>query len=552
MADLPTHEDHTGRQRTAALVDVVVGAGVLGVGWWMDVARVRQVLPGQESMKANTAVGLLLLGVAALPWSRRRPVRQVAGVLLLFLGVATLGQFATGLDLGIDQLLASDPAVSGSGPGRMSLSTAVAFTLVACSVLVMPSRRGPDIERRATIGTLTAFVAGLIALMNLMAYVFGSVAEPGVAPTTQMALNTSVGLLFGCFAAIDANAIAGPMSPVYSTTAAGRVVRALGPVTAVGLLVSGGIVAALGRSGLVESARTELALQATLGVTAVMIVVMLVARRLEAAVAEAEASRRELLVLNAELEQRVAERTAQLDATVADLERSNAELEQFAYVASHDLQEPLRMVSSFVQRIGDRYGDDLDERGQEYVRLAVDGAQRMSALIDALLRYSRVGRAELELQEVDVGELLDDVLQTFVRRLDEAGGSVEVETPMPRLVADPTLLRQVLQNLVGNALKFARPDVPPVVHVRAHRDGDAWVLEVEDDGIGIDPRFRDEVFRMFRRLNARRSYGGTGIGLSITQRIVERHGGDITVGDPTGTDGTRMVVRLPDRPEVSP
>ena len=180
----------------------------------------------------------------------------------------------------------------------------------------------------------------------------------------------------------------------------------------------------------------------------------------------------------------------------------------------------------------------------------MDGATRMSALIDALLRYSRVGRTELDLQPVHLGELLDDVLQTFQRRIDEQGARVQVETPMPRLVADPTLMRQVLQNLVANALKFTRDDVPAVVHIRSREVHDGWELEVEDEGIGIEPRFAGEVFRMFRRLHARRRYEGTGIGLSITQRIVERHGGTILIGDPTTDHGTRVVVHLPRGPET--
>ena len=215
-----------------------------------------------------------------------------------------------------------------------------------------------------------------------------------------------------------------------------------------------------------------------------------------------------------------------LEEQAEELERSNRDLEQFAYVATHDLQEPLRKVASFCQLLQRRYGGQLDERADQYIAFAVDGAQRMQRLINDLLAFSRVGRTTEGFEPVD----LDAVATAAVAQLEamraEVDGSVELgELPVVR--GDRTLLRQLLVNLVGNALKFRRPDVPPQVRVRARQGWRRLGDHVADNGIGIEPEFADKVFVIFQRLHARDSYPGTGIGLALAKKIVEYHGGRI-------------------------
>ncbi len=223
--------------------------------------------------------------------------------------------------------------------------------------------------------------------------------------------------------------------------------------------------------------------------------------------------------------------------------RSNQELEAFAYIASHDLQEPLRSITGFVELLRRRYEGKLDERADEYISFVVDSAARMKALIEDLLRYSRVGRAELERQSVDLSELLEATRGTVAGRLAETGGVLEVAN-LPTVEADPGQLGQLFDNLVGNALKF-RSDAAPHVRVSAERDGDAWCVTVEDNGIGIPPAQAEAVFELFGRLHPRDEVPGTGIGLAICQKIVERHGGTITVV-PGTPGGSRFVLTLPD------
>ncbi|MFG2621812.1 CHASE3 domain-containing protein [Streptomyces sp. NPDC048507] len=231
-----------------------------------------------------------------------------------------------------------------------------------------------------------------------------------------------------------------------------------------------------------------------------------------------------------------------LDAQAADLQRSNAELEQFAYVASHDLQEPLRKVSSFTQLLQRRYGGQLDAKADQYISFAVDGANRMQTLINDLLDFSRVGRVHHELQDVDLERTLERTLSALSVAVEEAG-AVITHDPLPTLAADPTQMGMLWQNLIGNAVKFRRPGTEPRVHVSAARDGALWRFTVTDDGIGIAPEFTEKIFVIFQRLHTKDAYSGSGIGLAMCKKIVEFHGGTITV-DPDYRDGARIVFTL--------
>ena len=249
----------------------------------------------------------------------------------------------------------------------------------------------------------------------------------------------------------------------------------------------------------------------------------------------------------------------------AELERSNQELEQFAYVASHDLQEPLRMVASYVQLLAKDYGDKLDADADEYIGYAVDGARRMQRLIDDLLAFSRVGTRGQQFQPVDCNQLLQDVLLGLKLAIEESGASITY-AELPTIMADRGQVYQLLQNLIANALKF-RGDAPPHIHVSAtwhaggegantgpnisSDEGPSWVFAVADNGIGIDPQYSERVFVIFQRLHSRAQYSGTGIGLAICKKIVERHGGRIWV-DSTLDQGATFYFRLPDRLGTGP
>jgi PAS domain S-box-containing protein len=221
-----------------------------------------------------------------------------------------------------------------------------------------------------------------------------------------------------------------------------------------------------------------------------------------------------------------------------ELRRSNAELAQFAYVASHDLSEPLRTISGYVELIARRYQGRIDADADRFIKHTVDGCERLRALIDDLLAYSRAGRSDDAMTSVDTGNVVGEVLTSLAATLTAVGAHVEHDG-LPTVKGDPAQLGHLFQNLIANSVKFARPGNPPQVRVTAERQNDRWLFSVEDNGIGIDAEYRERIFGMFQRLHTREAYPGTGIGLAICMRIVEAHGGRIWAEQSAGT-GSRF------------
>jgi signal transduction histidine kinase len=227
----------------------------------------------------------------------------------------------------------------------------------------------------------------------------------------------------------------------------------------------------------------------------------------------------------------------------AELARSNADLEQFAYVASHDLSEPLRKVTNFCQLLERQYGDQLDDKARQYIGFMVDGAKRMQILINDLLAFSRVGRTTEHFESVDLNASLRRALSNLEGQLEESGAYV-VPGDLPTVPGDPTLLTALLQNLVGNAVKYRDPARRPVVEVSAVREKDVWKLAVQDNGIGIEQQYAERIFTIFQRLHLRDQYGGTGIGLALCRKIVEFHRGRLWLAESEG-QGARFELTLP-------
>jgi light-regulated signal transduction histidine kinase (bacteriophytochrome) len=274
----------------------------------------------------------------------------------------------------------------------------------------------------------------------------------------------------------------------------------------------------------------------------------------EEALRESEARYRSL---NESLEGRIAERTAQLRSYAEQLQASNRELQDFAHVASHDLQEPLRKVSSFSERLRTGYVDALGEQGLDYLRRMEGATVRMQGLIEDLLALSQVTTQGRPFMPVDLGEVVRGVISDLEATLEESGGHVEVGD-LPTIDADRPQMRQLFQNLIGNAVKFRSPGEAPMVRVRARvlpeggdgaRAGGApggrlCRITVEDNGIGFDEQYLERIFAPFERLHGRGSYEGTGMGLAICRKVVERHGGEISAKGSPG-EGATFIVTLP-------
>lgn len=259
------------------------------------------------------------------------------------------------------------------------------------------------------------------------------------------------------------------------------------------------------------------------------------AAALEQQVAELRKAEGDLKELNEDLEKRVIDRTL-------ELKRSNEDLEQFAYVASHDLQEPLRMITNYLQLLRQRYKDQLDTNAHDFIGFALDGSKRMNQLIHDLLAYSRVGTHGKELVVTECGQALADALANLTVAIEESQAEI-THDPLPSVVGDEVQLTQLFQNLIGNAVKF-RGDVPPKIHVGVQRKGGDWEFTVRDNGIGIADQDFQRIFIVFQRLHSRDKYPGTGIGLSVCKKIVERHGGRIWVESKVGR-GTTFHFTIP-------
>ncbi|MCY7390791.1 MAG: PAS domain-containing protein, partial [Leptolyngbyaceae cyanobacterium CAN_BIN12] len=253
--------------------------------------------------------------------------------------------------------------------------------------------------------------------------------------------------------------------------------------------------------------------------------------------------------MNEELEIKVQERTVDLNQANEDLIRSNQELEQFAYVASHDLQEPLRAITGYTQLLVTNYQDGLDETGQQYAAYVIEGATRMQQLIHDLLLYSRIGTRDLVLAPTDCNAVLKRVLDNLQVAIAESNATL-THDPLPTITADKTQVTQLFQNLIGNAIKFRRED-PPHIHLSATLQPSShlfptasYLFTIQDNGIGIKPRYLDRIFEIFKRLHTRREFSGTGIGLAICKKIVDRHHGRIWAESDHGI-GTTFYFTLP-------
>ncbi len=231
-----------------------------------------------------------------------------------------------------------------------------------------------------------------------------------------------------------------------------------------------------------------------------------------------------------------------------ELERSNQELQEFAYIASHDLQEPLRKIQTFGDRLANKHASNLDGRALDYLNRMQDASKRMQQLIEALLAYSRVSTQTRPFSRVNLNDIVNTTLSDLEVRINELNATIHV-SDLPEINGDDVQLTQLFQNLISNAIKFHQSNIPPVVHIRnGNTQNNNYIIEVEDNGIGFDEKYRDRIFNMFQRLNPRAKYEGTGVGLAVCRRIVERHGGKIDAHSQIG-QGTTFTIRLPIKTE---
>jgi signal transduction histidine kinase len=495
---------------------IFIGVLVL-VGWLLDVGTFRSIVPGWPSMKPNAATATLLAGVAV--WLLRPAPQRTDRVLLgrsfavgvALIGVLTLSEYVFGWDLGIDQLLFREEvgAIGTSHPARMGANATVILTLDGLALLLL------DVERRRIrpAEVLVLFTA-TFAMVSLAGYLYGAFALTGLGTGTRISLNATIAYLAISAAVLAARPRTGLMGLVTSSGAGGQMLRRL-VAPAIGIPLAIGWLADVGEKIGLYAPEQTLAFF-VVGVTIFFLPLLgLTARSLDRTDAERRAAEEQVRALANELEQ-----------SVDRLSASNADLDAFSYSVSHDLRAPLRAIDGFSRILLDEHTADLAPEGQRYLGLVRKSAHEMGALIDGLLAFSRLGQQELSKRRVKVDALAREIVAELQGEIDGRNVMMSIGN-LPPADADPTLLKQVLVNLMSNAIKYTRNREPAQIDVASIEKSDPSVYYVRDNGVGFDMRYADKLFRVFQRFHRAEDYEGSGIGLALVARIVQRHGGRI-------------------------
>ncbi len=500
----------------SSAVAVATGLVVLA-GWFAGVERVTYIFAGAVSMKANTAASIILLGIGLALLAPRNPARgwQAAGLacagLAAAIGVATLAEYAFGWDLRIDQILVDDaPGSPGtSASGRMASFSAASFALLGVALGLLRFRN-------EWLAQAAALAAGLLGLVALAGYVYDARDLSGLGSHTQMAIHTSLAVLLLSGGVVSARPT-GMMEALMSPGPGGVAARRLLPA-AIGVPLLVGWVRLLGERRDLYSTEQGLALFATSNIAIFVALIWHTARSLNAADERRSAAEQEVRALNEELEERVSERTAELEA-------ANQEMEAFSYSISHDLRAPLRAIDGFSRILEDEYSAELDAEATRLLGVVRSSVRQMGGLVDDLLEFSRLSRQPVNRRRVSPARVAAEAVDALAVPPERREQIVIAN--LPTCSADPALLKQVYVNLISNALKFTAGRAEPRIEIGSEVVGGQPACFVRDNGVGFNMRYAGKLFVVFQRLHPADQYEGTGVGLAIVQRIVQRHGGRV-------------------------
>ena len=552
-----------------SLITIIFGILVI-IGWVFNINILLSPGEGFSTIKANVGLGFVLIGFALYLLQDKRnnksnkQLSQLLSVIVFLIGFLTLFEYLSGINLFIDQILFKEEpgAFLTSSPNRMAFSAAIGLTLAGLSAIFI------DYETKSghKPGQYLILILGAVAIMALLGFAYNVSYLYKIPSFTGIAIYAAIAFLILFLGFIFARPDKGIMHTFNSNLLGSKnAIRVLLPSILLTFII--GWLLVQGRNyGLYQGPfAISLFALSTIILTFILTwqntkVLNNTDLKIQKAHQEVENSRDnlelevekrtlELIQLNKNLQKEINERKKYekiLDQKLNELKRSNTELEQFAYIASHDLQEPLRMVSSYLQLIERRYLDKLDEDGHEFMAFAVDGANRMQKMINDLLVYSRVTTRGKEFEFIDMDEILDKVLKNLEVSINENHTQINYEK-LPKIKADPSQMSQIFQNLIGNSIRFKRQE-NPVININSDENEDEWIFTVQDNGIGIDPEYSEKIFEVFKRLHGKDKYPGTGIGLAISKKIVERHGGSIWVESELDK-GSKFIFTIPKNPE---
>ncbi|WP_424354346.1 sensor histidine kinase [Methanobacterium sp. MBAC-LM] len=509
-----------------SIVIIIIGF-IIFIGWAFNIPLLKSPGPDFPTIKFNSALCFILIGASL--WlqqtkrinKRNRHIAQVLAVIVLSIGLIALIEHLFNFNLGIDQILFTEPfgTLETSSPNRIAFIGAIEYIITGAALLIIDKK----INKRFPTQYLM-ILGSIISLMVLLGYLYDASEFYQISHYTATSIYAGIGFMLISFAVL----IARPETCFMKVLTSGEYgsifgLRILFVLTSISIVF--GWLRILGQ----YLGYYDTAFGTVLYTLSVLIILSIFVWS-------------SILSLNKTDRERK-EANNELKKNLEELERSNKELKSFAHITSHDLQEPLRTITSYSQLIERRYKRQLDPDADEFLEYMVSDAKRMKSMIQGLLDYSHVEAKGKEFKEINTEKALNTALSNLQYSIDQCHAEV-THDPLPPVFADENQIVSVFQNLIDNALKFRKKDEIPKIHISAKKDDNEWIFSVKDNGIGIEDKYFDIVFEVFKRLHAIGEYEGAGIGLAIAKRIIDRHGGHIWVESSPGK-GSKFYFTIP-------
>ena len=502
--------------KIASITAIIIGLVVI-IGWTFNIESFKSIFPNIVAMKANTALCIILIGISLFYLNQKQitnpklRIAQICAIIVVIIGFLTIIEYLFNYNIGIDQLLFKEQigAVLTTNPGRMAESTAFNFLLIGVSLLII------DLKNRYGNSTYQSFVlvAGSISLFSFAGYIYGATTSYSNI-ITPMALNTSIAFIIICLGLLFLRPDQGIMGTFTSSLIGGVMARRLLPPTILILLIIG-IIRIIGENLGLYDVATGVTITIISAVIILSFLIWKSAESLNQIDLEARKTKEKLELSNKTLEKQTKQ-----------LKDANDELESFAFSISHDLRTPLRAIDGYSRVLLKRYEDKLDDQGKRFLHNVRDNTNRMAHLIDDILALSRAGRTELKKSNVDMEALIKHVFKELKPTAEGREVQLKVHS-LPLVYSDRTAMHQILTNLISNSIKFTEHKENPIIEIGAEKGKTETTYYLKDNGAGFNMKYYNKLFDLFQRLHSQKEFEGTGVGLAIVKRLLNRQGGRI-------------------------